>query len=149
MKIALGTDHRGFKHKEKIKRELYLPDQPIEWIDMGCTNSERTDYPPFAQKVCKAMQEGKADKGILLCSSGIGMSIAANRFAGIYAALVWNERVAAMAKQDDNANILVLPSDFLEDEQILPIILAWLESEFKEGRYKERIAMIDTWGGIK
>ncbi len=141
MKIAIGADHHGFAGKEFIKENLSIKD--IEWLDVGTFDEERTDYPIFAQKVCKTMQEGQADRGILLCATGIGMSIAANRFKKIYAGLAWNEEIARLSREDDNANVLVLPSDYVSNELMVAMVHAWLAASFNEGRYEQRIAMID------
>src|SRR5579872_7462981 len=109
MKIAIGTDHRGFLHKEFITQHMHH----IEWIDVGTYDQERTDYPLFADKVVHLMHTKVVDYGILLCASGGGMAIAANRHRNIYAVVAWNEEIARQCKQEDNANILVLPSDFV------------------------------------
>ena len=139
MKISIGSDHRGFALKEHLKKEL----GDIEWLDVGTTDESRVDYPPFAQKVCANMLSGKADLGILICGSGIGMAIAANRFNYIYASVCWNEESAQVARQDDGINVLALPSDFVSDEQAVAITRAWLSTTFKAGRYQERLDMID------
>ena len=139
MKIAIGTDHRGFLHKEFIKEHM----RTIEWIDVGTHNQERTDYPLFADKVAELMLFDGVDRGILLCASGGGMAIAANRYKYIYAVVAWNVEIARQCKQEDNANILVLPSDFVSCEDSIHMIQEWLAQEFKDGRYAERIAMID------
>lgn len=144
MKIAIGADHRGFHHKEIIKQQLQIPGKKIEWIDVGAHDDNRSDYPVFVKSVCFSMLDGVADAGILLCGSGVGMSIAANRFEKIYAALVWNEEVARTCKEDDNANVLVIPADFVTAAQSIVFIKAWLRSEFKNGRYHDRLAMIDS-----
>lgn len=149
MKIAIGTDHRGYDQKEFLKRTLYIPDTSIEWLDCGTFSKERTDYPVYAQKVCVAIQKKEADYGILLCGSGVGMSIAANRFFGIYAALVWNDTVAQLAKEDDNANVLVIPSDFMDEHMLSKSVIAWLLATFKEGRYQQRISIINSFDGVK
>lgn len=141
MKIAIGTDHRGFAHKNYILQGFR--DQSLIWDDVGCFDESRCDYPIFAKKVAYAVQEGAVDRGILLCGSGIGMAIAANRLQGVYAGLVWNEEVAALSRQHDNTNILVLPSDFISAEMAFAITTIWLKTKFLEGRYRERIAMID------
>lgn len=143
MKIAIGADHHGFAGKEYIKQHVRIKNDPIEWIDVGTFDEERTDYPIFAQKVCQATLEGQADKGILLCGTGIGMSIAANRFENIYAGLAWNEEVARLSREDDNTNILVLPSDYVSNELMVTMVQAWLSAAFNGGRHQERIAMID------
>lgn len=147
MKIALGSDHRGIEQKEFIKSRLSGND--LEFIDVGCFSDQRCDYPPFAKEVCTALQKGYAQKGILLCGSGVGMSIAANRFMGIYAALVWNEEMARLSKTDDNANVLVFPANFISTERMIASIQVWLEEHFKGNHYEQRLQTIDSWGGIK
>ncbi len=139
MKITIGSDHRGFELKLKIIKKF----TDIEWLDVGTDSQDRTDYPIFAKKVCNNILDGKTGLGILICGSGVGMSIAANRFENIYAALCWDERVAESAKADDNANVLVLPSDFVSDDQAFSIIKTWLSTEFKEGDYQKRLGIID------
>ena len=94
MKIVIGSDHRGFRHKDFIKKNVSLPGRQLSWIDVGCSSEDSCDYPIFAHLVVKALQEKEADLGVLLCGTGVGMSIAANRFHGIYAGLAWNEEVA-------------------------------------------------------
>ena len=89
MKVVIGTDHRGYKLKQFIVKNL----SNIEWVDMGCFSDEQCDYPIFAQKVCQSILQGEADRGVLLCATGVGMAIAANRFNGIYAAVAWNKDI--------------------------------------------------------
>ena len=139
MKIAIGADHHGFVGKEFIKEQI----TDVEWLDMGTFNEERTDYPIFAKKVSEALLSGQAQQGVLLCGTGIGMAIVANRFPGIYAGLAWNEEIARLAKEDDNVNVLVLPADFVLLEQMVVMVKAWQAAQFNEGRYAKRIAMID------
>ena len=140
MKIAIGADHRGFEQKQRIIS--YFASQ-IEFIDVGTDSMDRTDYPLYARKVVDLMAKQEVDAGILLCGSGMGMAIAANRYKDIYAGVVWNKEIARMAKEDDNINLLVLPSDFIQNDQLIPIVNAWLQATFKGGRYAERLAMID------
>lgn len=150
MRIAIGADHRGYAYKEQIKKQIVHAQQhAITWIDVGTDNEERTDYPLFVTPVCKALQSKTAEYGILLCASGVGMSIAANRFSGIYAALVWNADVACMSREDDKSNVLVIPADFVSIEESVTMINAWLAASFKEDRYQQRIAMIDALGGVR
>jgi ribose 5-phosphate isomerase B len=139
MNIAIGTDHRGFLHKEFIKKHM----TEYEWNDVGTYDQERTDYPIYAEKVVQLFLHKQVDYGVLLCSTGIGMAIAANRYKGIYSAVVWNEEIARQAKAEDNINMLVLPSDFVSFEQSVSIIQTWLSTSFKGDRYQERLAMID------
>lgn len=146
MIIALGTDHRGYALKEFLKKQSSFGTIEISWLDVGAFDAERSDYPLFAKSVCQAVLTGKATYGILLCSTGVGMAIAANRFKGIFAAVVWNDSIARASKEDDNVNVLVLPADELSEEAVLGVVAAWLGAKFKEGRYRERVAQIDNLG---
>lgn len=141
--IAIGADHHGFEKKKFIVNH-FVPDGSYQFIDVGTYSNERTDYPLYAKKVVDLMLSGKAHKGILLCGSGIGMSILANRHKGIYAGLVWDEVIARRAMEDDNVNVLVLPSDYISDDQAVAMIRAWLHATFAGGRYADRIAMLDA-----
>ena len=145
MKIAIGADHKGFAQKELIKKNL---NTAIDWIDVGTFDTKRTDYPIFAQKVAQLIQKKEVQAGLLLCATGIGMAISANRFANIYAGLVWNKKIAKLAKEDDNVNVLVIPSDFVSNDQLIPIITSWLNAQFKGERYQQRLDIIDQWGGL-
>lgn len=141
MKIFIGSDHRGFMLKEKLKQAF----PEIEWHDVGTDNDQnRVDYPIFAKRVCAALIEGKAERGILLCGSGVGVSIAANRHSGIYAALAWEPAVARAAREHDNANILALPADYILLDCAIETVQAWLDASFAGGRYQERMEMIDN-----
>lgn len=143
--VAIGADHRGFTVKSFLMSHTVIGRYSIEWLDVGTYASERTDYPIFAQKVALLMQQKQVDYGIVACGTGIGMAIAANRFKGVYAGLVWNNMIARLAKEDDNVNLLVLPADFISQSEALDLVKTWLEAKFKEGRYAERIAMIDAF----
>jgi ribose 5-phosphate isomerase B len=139
MKIAIGADHRGFLQKEFIKNNM----RDIIWIDVGTDSQERTDYPIFSDKVIELMRDGSAAYGVLLCGTGGGMAIAANRYKNIYAVVALNDEIARRCKQEDNANILVLPSDFITDADAVSMIKNWLAQDFKGRRYAQRIKMID------
>ena len=139
MKISIGADHRGFALKEYIKQTI----SEVSWIDVGAYDTQRSDYPFFAQKVCKELLAGNAQAGVLICASGVGMAIAANRYKKIYAAVCSTPEMAQAAKEDDGINILVLPSDFITHEQALAIINAWNSAIFKGGRYAERLELVD------
>lgn len=139
MKIAIGTDHRGFELKQAIQKEL----AHIAWHDCGTHSAERTDYPIYAHAVVKELLNKNVEVGVLLCGTGIGMAIAANRHVGIRAALAWSSAIAIRAKEEDYANVLVLPADYVTVEQAVMMIKAWLAARPKEGRYKERIIMLD------
>lgn len=144
MNIAIGADHRGYELKEYIKKNYILcGGKAIDWIDVGSHNNHRSDYPIFAHEVGRSIQKGTAEKGILLCGTGVGMAIVANRYHGVYAGLAWNEQVAIQSKEHDNTNVLVLPADYLTEEQTSNMVNAWLQASFLEGRYRERFIMID------
>ncbi|HBR70343.1 TPA: ribose-5-phosphate isomerase [Candidatus Dependentiae bacterium] len=144
-KIAIGSDHRGYEIKRYLVSLDHIGDHKISWIDVGTSHNERTDYPQYAEKVVRFVQKHDVDCGILLCGTGIGMSIAANRFKGIFAALVWNEEVARRSKREDGSNVLVLPADYLDNEQALILVLAWLDSEFLGGHYAERLRQVESF----
>lgn len=140
MKIFIGSDHRGFVLKEKLKQAF----PKVEWHDVGTdSDQKRVDYPVFAKRVCTALLEGKADLGILICGSGVGVSIAANRNPGIYTALAWEPAIARISREHDNANILALPADYISFDVAIDTVKAWLDAGFAGGRYQERLAMID------
>lgn len=138
--IALGADHGGYEIKKEIKR--YFDESGIEYIDYGTDSEERTDYPIYAKKVAEAIQNGTCDCGILSCRSGYGMTVAANKFKGIRAADIWDEEAAKAAKADDDINVLVLPGDYIDQNKAIRIVRLWLATEFKKGRYQERLDMI-------
>lgn len=142
--IGIGTDHRGFEYKEVVKLEPFWGDFDLEWHDFGAYDNERSDYPLFAQKTMQALQRGEIQCAVLLCGSGVGMAIAANRFPNIYAAVAWDADVACKAKEDDNVNVLCIPADYVTLEQTREIIQAWLGAQFKGGRYQQRLEMIDS-----
>jgi len=146
--IAIGNDHHGFQHKEMIIKKFNFENIQVDWLDLGSDGPERVDYPSYGEAVARAVQQKKADVGILLCGTGVGMSIVANRFKGIYAALVWNEELARKSRQDDNANILVIPSDYINEKDLLSMINVWLTVDFKGGVYQERLEIIDKLGGV-
>lgn len=143
MIIAIGADHRGYKLKSCLKEQLVLDETRITWLDMGAFNAERSDYPAFAASVCRSILAGESAYGILLCGTGVGMTVAANRFKGIRAALAWNVEIARASKQDDNANILVLPADLVSCDEAIAMITAWTSAKFKGGRYAQRVTEID------
>ena len=139
--IAIGADHGGYKLKEEIKK--YFEEKGIEYKDFGTYDEERTDYPIYAKKVANSILRKECDKGILLCKSGCGMAIVANKFKGIRAGLVINENEAKFAKADDDINVITLGGDYLSTNQAICIIRNWLGTEFKGGRYEERLKMVE------
>lgn len=144
-RIALGADHRGFILKEQLRNEKYFGEQSVSWYNVGTDSQERTDYPIFAHRVVEAILSKEVDYGVLICGSGIGESIAANRCAGIYAGLVWSKEVAQVAKEHDNINVLILPADYMNYETAVACIESWLSTSFLGGRYQERLDMIEAY----
>ncbi len=138
--IALGADHGGFKLKEEIKK--YLDENDIKYKDFGTFSEERTDYPIYGEKAIRAVQSKECDKAILVCGTGFGMSIVANKFKGIRCASCWNEEVAKLLKAHNNANAIALPGRFINISQAVVILRAWLGTEFMGGVHEERLQMI-------
>ena len=139
--IAIGSDHGGYKLKEEIKK--YFDEKGLEYRDFGPDSEERTDYPIYAKKVAQAVQSKECEGGILLCRSGYGMTVVANKFKGIRAASISNEEAAKFAKADDDINVITLGGDYLTINEAICIIRNWLATEFKGGRYAERLEMIN------
>lgn len=139
MKIALGADHGGFILKNEINQ--FLKNEGHETVDFGTNSPESCDYPDFAQKVSASVSEKKADVGILICKSGNGMAIAANKFPGVRAAICFDRNVASLSRQHNDANILVLGSEHLFDEPET-IVKAWLSAGFEGGRHERRVKQI-------
>lgn len=139
--IAIGCDHGGYKLKEEIKK--YLEEIGVEYKDFGTFNEERTDYPIYAKEVAKVVSEGQAEKGILICRSGHGMAIVANKFKGVRAAAITGEEDARFAKADDDINLITFGANCMETNEAIRIIRVWIATEFKGGRYQERIDMIN------
>ena len=139
--IALGADHGGYKLKEEIKK--YLDEKEIKYEDLGTYSEERTDYPIYAKKVAEAIQNNECETGILICRSGYGMTVVANKFRGIRAASIHDQESAKFAKADDDINVITLGGDYLTTNEAICIIRNWIGTEFKGGRYAERIKMIE------
>ena len=140
--IALGADHAGFEFKEKIKALLKSLDYPFQ--DFGTNSSESTDYPDYAHSVAEAVSSGKFDAGILVCGTGIGMSIVANKHDGVRAAVVESVNAARLAREHNNANVLALGARITPWERAEEIIKAFLSTQFEGGRHQRRIDKIHT-----
>ena len=138
--IAIGSDHGGYKLKEEIKK--YLEEKEIKYIDCGCMNEESVDYPNIAKEVSKLVQSKKADKGILICRSGIGMSVVANKFKGIICTPCHNEYTAKYSRMHNNSNILAIGADDVTVNEAICILRMWLATEFEGGRHQERLNII-------
>ena len=140
MRIAIGSDHRGFEAKERIKAYLQLLDHEV--LDFGVPLAESADYPETAFPTAQAVARREADVGILICGTGIGMSIAANKVPGVRAALCHDELTAQMARHHNDANVLCLAGDLIGEELARRTVNAWLTSGFDGGRHQRRIDKI-------
>ncbi len=137
MKIAVGSDHRGYEAKELIKSILQRSGNEV--LDFGTNDTKSCDYTDSAIPASQAVAKGEADSAILICGSGIGMSIAANKVKGIRAALCHDELMTQMSRKHNNANVLCLPAMLINDTLINRIIETWLSTEFEGGRHERRI----------
>ncbi|MDX2072088.1 MAG: ribose 5-phosphate isomerase B [Haliscomenobacter sp.] len=138
--IAIGCDHAGFPFKDLIKKLLIAKD--IKVIDHGTNSLDSVDYPDFVHPVANDVENGTADMGVLLCGSGNGVAITANKHQGVRAALCWMEEIAALARQHNDANIVCLPVRFTTPNQAEAIVNAFLRSEFEGGRHATRVGKI-------
>ena len=140
MKIALGADHAGFPLKEKIKQ--WLAEQGLQVDDKGTTSGDSVDYPDYARKVGEEVASKKADCGVLVCGTGIGMSISANKVPGVRAANAHTVHEAQMSREHNDANVLALGARTLTDEQAHSILDVWLRTKFAGGRHQRRVDKI-------
>lgn len=138
--IAIGCDHGGYRLKEEIKK--YLEEKQIPYKDLGCMNEERVDYPNVAKELAKEVQAKNCEKGILICRSGIGMSMVANKFQGIRCVLCHNEFTAKYSRLHNDGNVLALGADVVSVNEAICILRMWLATEFEGGRHQERIDLI-------
>jgi ribose 5-phosphate isomerase B len=136
--LALASDHAGFELKEWIKENTDF----CEWADFGPNHANRVDYPDFASVVAQAVSNGTFERGLLICGSGLGMAIAANKFRGVRAAPVQTEEAARLAKQHNDANVLCLGARLISKSDALAFVRAWFESEFEGGRHLDRVQKI-------
>ncbi len=143
MKIAIGADHRGFPLKEKLKDYLIRIGHTV--IDEGTFSDERVDYPDFAFKVAQLVNKQQAERGVLICATGIGMSIAANKVFGVRAALCLNSKMARLSREHNNANCLCLGADLLLPEQAKRIVRIFLQTRFTAGRHSRRVKKISSF----
>ena len=142
MIIALSSDHAGYEYKEQLKKDLANMDNSI--IDLGPFDTSPVDYPVFADKVCKTIQYGEADIGILICGTGIGMSMAANKHKGIRAAVCDNIFSSILTREHNNANVLCLGARIVAYQMALEITKAFLSTEFWGGKHQQRIEMFEN-----
>lgn len=140
MKIAIGSDHAGFEYKELIKR--FLASKNIEVTDFGTNSSDSVDYPDFAHPVANAVENQESNLGILVCGSGNGVAITANKHKDIRAALCWTVELAELARQHNDANILCVPARFVSIEVAQNMVNAFLNTAFEGGRHSNRVSKI-------
>jgi ribose 5-phosphate isomerase B len=140
-KVALGSDHAGFDLKGRLG--ALLAELGFESVDFGTHSSESSDYPDYGHAVSGAVSSGECQLGVLVCGSGIGMSMTANRHAGVRAALAWSEEVGEMARRHNDANVLVLPARFIDEGTAVDILKKFLQTSFEGGRHERRVKKID------
>lgn len=141
MKIAIGSDHRGFKLKAEI--EKFLDENKIEYIDCGTNSEERVDYPKIVNEVAKKVQTKECEKGILICGTGLGVAIVANKYKGIRCANCYNKEMAEYAKMHNDANILALGAGQNTTKEAIEILQTWINAQFAGERHEIRIKMIE------
>lgn len=141
MKIAVASDHGGFKLKEEVK--AHLLERGLEVLDLGTHNEDSVDYPAYGKACGEAVVSGQADVGIVVCGTGIGISIAANKVKGVRCGLCTSVEMAALTKQHNNANVLALGGRTTETGLAMQIVDAWLDTEFEGGRHQRRVDMLD------
>jgi ribose 5-phosphate isomerase B len=141
--ISIGSDHAGFELKKQIID--YLKNKSFIVIDKGCFSEERADYPDFAHHTAESVITKESEFGILMCGSGNGINMTANKHKGIRAALCWTSEIAAMARQHNDANVLVLPARYITISEALKCVDVFLSEKFEGGRHQERIEKIDLF----
>src|SRR5437588_10808171 len=137
MKIAIAADHAGYEEKEQLKP--LLDELGIQYEDLGTAWRESVDYPNYARKVAEEVASGHVDQGLLVCGSGTGMAIVANKVPGVRAAVAWSPEVAALAREHNDANVLSLGARVTPAEELLKIVLAWVKAIFEGGRPERRV----------
>ena len=140
MKIAIAADHAGFVLKEKLRQQLAQDGHEV--VDFGPNTAESCDYPDFAQPVGRDVAAGRSDRGILVCSTGIGMAMAANKISGVRAAPAQSEDEVRMTREHNDANVLTLGAKYLDEDRALDLVHTFLSTEFEGGRHARRVAKI-------
>jgi ribose 5-phosphate isomerase B len=142
MRIALASDHAGFAEKERLKP--LLSDLGIEFEDLGTTSDESVDYPDYAVRVAQAVADGRVQQGLLVCGSGTGMAMTANKVAGVRAAVAWSDETARLARQHNDANVLAIGARTTPLDDIPNIVRAWFGAVFEGGRHTDRVQKISN-----
>jgi ribose 5-phosphate isomerase B len=141
VKIAIGSDHAGFQLKETLK--AYLQKKGFEVKDFGTFSEERADYPDFAHPVANAVETHAAERGVLICGSGNGVNITANRHHGVRSALCWNAEIATLARQHNDANVMALPARYIDVKEAEKCLDTFFSTPFEGGRHTERVTKIE------
>lgn len=142
--ILIAADHAGFELKEKLEAELKRLGFAVR--DLGTDSSESSDYADFAHPLAREISEGRVKRGILVCGTGLGMSYVANRYPNVRAAVTWSPEIAELARSHNDANVLVLPSRFVSDDEAVRILRKWLDTKFEGGRHERRVLKIENQG---
>jgi ribose 5-phosphate isomerase B len=142
MKVAIGSDHAGFQLKETLK--AYLQNKGFEVKDFGTYSEERADYPDFAHPVAKAVETKEMERGVLICGSGNGVNMTANRHHGVRSALCWNAEIATLARQHNDANVIALPARYISVEEAEKCIDTFFSTPFEGDRHTERVHKIEN-----
>ena len=139
--IPIAADHAGFEMKEKLKAKLEGMGFAVQ--DLGARSPDPSDYPDFAHPLAREVSSGEVKRGILLCGSGIGVDIVANRYPHVRAALAWKPEIAELSRRHNDSNVLVIPARFVSDEEAVDMMQRWLTTEFEGGRHARRVDKID------
>lgn len=142
MKLAIGCDHRGLDLKTKLAKRL--SELGIEFDDLGCFNQDAVDYPDVAGNVARGIVEGKYERGLLVCGTGNGMAMTANRFPGVRAALCHNEEEARLVRAHNDSNVICFGANMVEPASAIRLLEVWLRTEFEGGRHQRRVEKIDA-----
>ncbi|MBK6642820.1 MAG: ribose 5-phosphate isomerase B [Bacteroidetes bacterium] len=140
--IAIGSDHAGFECKESIKTALKTVNSGFALVDVGTHSADSVDYPDFAHQVATQVESGEVEMGVVICGSGNGVCITANKHKGIRAALCWSVEIAALARQHNDANVLCIPARFVSHETALQMVETFMNTAFEGGRHQKRIEKI-------
>ena len=140
--ILIASDHAGFELKQKLEHELEK--RGLKVRDLGTKSADSTDYPDYAHPLASEVSQGKASRGVLICGTGLGMSYVANRYPGVRAAVTWSPEVAELARMHNDANVLVLPARFVDDDTAVRILDTWMSTPFEGGRHVRRVEKIDS-----
>ena len=140
MKIALASDHAGYAEKERLKK--LLADLGVEFDDLGAVSDESVDYPDYARKVAEQVADGRVEQGLLVCGSGTGMAITANKVRGVRAAVAWSEETARLAREHNDANVLAIGARTTPVDEIPKIVRTWFSTDFAGGHHAARVEKI-------